>query len=186
MKPVERLVARALPVYVQGAESAAWRLTQALFEFFFFNWTAALSLTVQLCDIMNSVIAGQLQWGSKTLFLIFKFTVSSLFFFLLCEKKFIFASFCDKPNVKKIWVCLVSTCICFMIWRKQCLVLDFDATLASLKTTRVRVVYRWELDIMVQEYQSPVRVYKYPFELVMAVSVSLQGSAFLLLRLKRR
>lgn len=35
---------------------------------------------------------------------------------------------------------------------------------------------------MVQKYQSPVRVYKYPFELVMAVS---KCSALLLLQLLR-
>lgn len=36
------------------------------------------------------------------------------------------------------------------------------------------------LSTMVQEYQSPVRVYKHPFELIMAVSLSVSRSVFVL------
>lgn len=40
----------------------------------------------------------------------------------------------------------------------------------------VQVVGVTVIPIMVQKYQSPVRVYKHPFELVMAVSVSSYSS----------
>lgn len=48
----------------------------------------------------------------------------------------------------------------------------FLSLLAIIQVGGVTVI-----PIMVQKYQSPVRVYKHPFELVMAVSVSSYSSA---------